>query len=726
MHRLILVLSLGLAGMLGLAGSGCLTTAHAQDFSLPESDLPVTLIADRVRYDTENALLVAEGNVQVFYGARTLTASRITYAERTRIISAEGPLTLRDPEGATLYATYAELDPDLRNGLLRSAQAVLERRFRIAAVEGQRVDGRYNVLDRAVFSNCTVCPAEPVPLWRIRAGRVIHDQDAQLIHYEDATFDVAGVPVLYLPYFRHPDPTLERGTGFLMPSIQTSDTFGYGLRTPFYWVIDAHSDLTLTPFLTTGEGLLLESEYRRAFARGNLGFFGTIKTDSTTGSRGIRGWLVGDAYHYLDDDIFGRIAIDVVSDDGFLTDFEYSEIDRLTSDAAIASYRTRGYWEIGAAYFQSLREGESVGTIPVAFPEIDVRQTWDDTAAGGILGIQFNAVGLRRSAGQDVVRATMGLDWERSWFTDTGVVLTSLASAQADIFRIWESAAPERVADGFETRFAPTLGLEARYPLVRAGEHAIHVLEPIAQVHWSESSIDQDRLPNEDSLLVELDATNLFDTSRFAGYDRIETGLRANLGIRYERIDDRGWSIGGVLGRVFRAEPQNVFRGVPALSGAESDYVAALTLSLAPYASFVGRVLLRDDFEFDRNELRLDLDYGDAEFSGSYVYLSQDILGGALDEREEGSVFAAYRLSSNWRLEGGMTYDIQNNDFVRARAAVTWANDCVEVDFSVSRRFTSSREVNASTSFGLQVRLAGLGATTKLPEATSACTMHVQ
>ncbi|MEM9198311.1 MAG: putative LPS assembly protein LptD, partial [Pseudomonadota bacterium] len=259
----------------GLAGRPVL----GQSLDLPSRDLPVTLIADNVRYDTEAERLVAEGNVQVFYDGRTLTAARITYDDPSRTILAEGPITLRNPDGSILHATYAELDPELRNGLLRSAQAVLQRRFRIAAVEGRRIAGRYNLLDRAVFSNCTVCPAAPVPLWRIRASRVLHDQEAQLIHYEDATFDVMGVPLIYLPYFRHPDPTLERGTGFLMPSVQTSDTFGYGLRTPFYWAIDDHSDATITPFLTTDEGLVLEGEYRQAFTRGSLFLLGAVTLD---------------------------------------------------------------------------------------------------------------------------------------------------------------------------------------------------------------------------------------------------------------------------------------------------------------------------------------------------------------------------------------------------------------------------------------------------------------
>ncbi|HEU0222768.1 MAG TPA: LPS assembly protein LptD [Paracoccaceae bacterium] len=680
-----------------LIAAGEPAAAQEDPFALPR-DLPVALIADEVVYDSVARRLVARGSVQVFYGERTLTADEIVYDAASDRIIATGRLVLRNPDGSTLYADYAELDAELRDGLLRSARAVLAQRFKIAAVQAERVGGRYNVLGKAVFSTCEVCPEAPVPLWRIRARRVVHDELMKTIHYEDATFDVAGVPVFYLPYFRHPDPTLERSTGFLVPIFKASDIYGYGLKTPFYWAIDPSSDATITPFVTTDEGVILEGEYRRRFTAGYLELAGSAKYEEDRRDRPFRGHLTGDGYYYVTDTVFGRFDANFVSDDGYLSDFDYSNVDRLTSEAAIASYREDGYWELGTAYFQSLRTGEGVGSIPFALPEFDLRETWDDALLGGTLGLTVNGVGLKRTGGQDVVRGTALVDWDRSWTTAQGLLLRGFAEARFDAFRVWDS---RELPNELRTRFTPLVGLESRFPLIRADEGATHIIEPIAQVIWSEPTGDQALLPNEDSLLVEFDETNLFDTSRFAGYDVIEPGLRANLGLRYERLDVDGWSFGLLAGRVLRTESEPVLAGTTGLAEALSDYVGAFTLSYPPHVNLVSRVLVRDDFTLDRNELRLDLAYAEATFSGSYVYLSEDVLGGAFTEREEATGQATYQLSPNWSVGGEMTYDIGTGRFVRAGAVITYGNECVEVDFSVARRFTRSNRVNASTSVGI-------------------------
>ncbi|RMF34117.1 MAG: LPS-assembly protein LptD, partial [Alphaproteobacteria bacterium] len=656
--------------------------AGAQDLPNLPRDLPVTLIADRIEYDGESGLLTARGHVQVFYGKRTLTAPAITYDSRRERIVAEGPLVLRDPDGSTLFASYAALDRDLRNGLLRSARAVLRQRFRLAAVEAQRLGGRYNVLGKAVFSTCVVCAANPVPLWRIRARRIVHDQQAHIIHYEDAAFDVAGMTVFYLPYFRHPDPTVKRSTGFLVPSVRTSDTFGYGLRLPYFVVLDEHSDLTLTPMLTSDLGPLLQAEYRQLFRRGSLYLDGSIKADQSGRDQIARGHLFGQGHYYVTDDVFGHFDIAATSDDGYLSDFEFSEIDRLSSEIAIASYRDRGYWELGGVYFQSLRENERVSAIPLGLPEFDLEQNWTAPGIGGRLGLRANVVGLRRPNGptgpgvcqtgsgglqvcdQDTLRGTVAMDWERGWTLPQGILLTVGGSTQFDVMGVWDSARPGTVPEGFATRFTPTAMAEIRYPFINRTESATHILQPIGQIYWSEPSVEQSGLANEDSLLVEFDETNLFLPSRFPGLDRVEAGLRTNLGIRYDRFDADGWSLGVLLGRILRGRKQLAFSGVPALAGAESDYVGAATLDLPPYLKLVERFLLAEDLTLDRNDLRLDLVHKRGSVSGYYSYLSRDILGGAPDPREEFGLTGDLRLADNWKVSGYMAYDMQTERFV--------------------------------------------------------------
>ncbi len=84
-----------------------------------QTDLPVALVADEIIYDTEAERVTATGNVEVFYGDRTLTADKIVYDDKTGRISAEGDLVLRDPSGATVFADAADLDAELRDGLVR-------------------------------------------------------------------------------------------------------------------------------------------------------------------------------------------------------------------------------------------------------------------------------------------------------------------------------------------------------------------------------------------------------------------------------------------------------------------------------------------------------------------------------------------------------------------------------------------------------------------------------
>ena len=87
-------------------------------------------------------------------------------------------------------------------------------------------------MQRAVFSPCAVCAADPTPLWRIRAERIVHDEEEGLVHYEDATFEVMGTPIFYTPYFRHPDPSRDRTSGFLSPEYLSSSTFGHAVKVP--------------------------------------------------------------------------------------------------------------------------------------------------------------------------------------------------------------------------------------------------------------------------------------------------------------------------------------------------------------------------------------------------------------------------------------------------------------------------------------------------------------
>src|SRR5262249_60938843 len=97
---------------------------------------------------------------------------------------------------------------------------------RIAAERASRREGNTTEYEKGKFTPCKNDPGMP-PLWCISAARIIHDQRSATLIYQDAQFEFFGIPVVYLPYFEHPDPSVKHRSGFLMPNFSTSSTLGF-------------------------------------------------------------------------------------------------------------------------------------------------------------------------------------------------------------------------------------------------------------------------------------------------------------------------------------------------------------------------------------------------------------------------------------------------------------------------------------------------------------------
>ena len=169
MNRLRLLL----AGMLlALWGAGAAAQGTA------------TLVADSLQV-TPEGVLIAQGGVEVLYDGTRMRAAAVRYDRDADRLTLTGPLVVTRGDGDVFTASEATLDPGLRNGLLRSARLVLDRQLQLAAAQINRVDGRYAQLSQVAVTSCQVCGTRP-PLWSIRADRVIHDEDAQQIYFENA------------------------------------------------------------------------------------------------------------------------------------------------------------------------------------------------------------------------------------------------------------------------------------------------------------------------------------------------------------------------------------------------------------------------------------------------------------------------------------------------------------------------------------------------------------
>lgn len=668
---------------------------------------PASLVADRVTVDPESGTVEAVGNVEVHYEGRVLRAKRITYDQQTDEIRAEGPVTLTDPAGAVFLADAAALSPDLNAGLIDGARLLIDGRLQLATSEMRRRDGRFTTFERTVASSCKICSENPRPTWSLRAARVTQDEAARRIYFENAIFEFFGVPVAYLPRLSVPDPRERRASGFLLPEYRQSDIYGVGFRLPYYRVLDPYSDATVTPFLTTGGAALLEGEYRRRYSNGGFDMSGVLAFNDGEGDFG-RGAFATEGGFLLGGGFVAEFDINLASDKSFLRQFDYSDADRLTSEAYAGRTRAIDHLEVGTIGFQSLRDDEDAATVPFILPDILYRRRAPAPLIGGIAGLELDALGVARNEGRDLLRAGGGFDWRRDWLLGRGLQVAAITATEFDGYQVRNDPV---LADGGQAQAVPTAAIDLRWPLVRDTGRVSHLIEPVVQVVYSGILGDAD-VPNEDSQLPELDETNLFSLNRYPGRDRYETGLRANVGVTYTRYDPSGWNLGVTVGRVIRREAEPAFPEGTGLAGRLSDYVTALNLRFESGLRFSNRALFDDGFEFRRNELALAYDTRDTGFQASYIYLAQDDtnpLLGPQPETNELGIEGRYRFHPNWEVRGLWRYDGVTQSNLRTEGGITYGNECAEFDLSISRRFTSSDNVPPSTSVRFGLKLAGFG-----------------
>ena len=156
-------------------------------------------------------------------------------------------------------------------------------------------------LSKGVFTVCK--KRDGCPPWSLKAKKISHDKTKKTIYYEHATLKVYDIPIFYFPRFFHPDPTVDRQSGFLNPFFTDTTSLGTGFALPYFWAISHDKDLTFTPKFYRNENILFLNEYRQAFRNAFL----TLDTSYTEGYKNkISNKTEGSRNH-----IFGNLNIDL-------------------------------------------------------------------------------------------------------------------------------------------------------------------------------------------------------------------------------------------------------------------------------------------------------------------------------------------------------------------------------------------------------------------------------
>ncbi len=683
---------------------------------------PALIVADDVLIDGDRSL-TATGNVEAMFDGQRLKAQRITYDRTTDQLQITGPLTLDDGQYTIVLADEGQLDGDLRNGILTGARLVMDDQLQLAANQISRTDGRYSQLYKAAVTSCQVCKEGDPPLWQIRARRVIHDAETRQIFLEGAQFRVGRVPIAYFPRLRLPDPTVERLTGFLTPTLYNSTLLGFGVKVPYFIRIGDNKDLTLTPFYTT-QTRTMEFRYRQEFLTGGIEFEGAISNDDLVS--GQRGYVFGRGVFALPQDYVLQFDIETVADETYFLDYDYSQKNRLDSEISLERVRRDEWRRAALTYFETLRPDLDNSTLPSYVGNIDYEKRYFPTRMGGELRFAAQAHGHYRSSslrtdgpdidrfadGRDVTRLTASADWLRSWTLASGVRAAFQTGIAVDRIDVRGAALTSR---NEYTGAAPNAALTLRYPLAKTtARGTVHMIEPVVQLAWVGGSTPN--IANDQSTRTEFDEGNLLSLSRFTAADRRDRGTSAAYGLSWTRFAPGGLQSTLSIGQIVRDTAQLETDGTQSFSvssglqGSTSDVLIAGQIATTNGLTLSARSLFDSAFDATKAEARAGWRNAALNLGATYIWLGADPQEERASTISEWAIDASYRVSRHWTGIAEWRYDVASDRNVTAGVGVTYTNECVDVTLSASRRFASSTILEPSTDISLTVGLRGFSA----------------
>lgn len=723
-------------------------------------DAKLVLTANELLYDRDAERITASGAVQINYASYQMVARRIVYDQKTGRMMAYGNIELVEPNGNRMYADTLDVTDNFADGFVEALRIETTDNTRLAAERGERVNGTDLILYKGVYTACLPCAEHPEkpPLWQVKAERVVQDGEKHTVRLEKARFELFGKPIAMVPAIEVPDHTVKRKSGFLFPTARTAENIGFGITVPYYYAISNHMDATVSATAFTSQGLLLDGEIRQRFEKGSASLriagINQLNPDrfdagTSDAEKDWRGMVASKGEFQINPRWTFGWDVMLQSDNNFARTYELDGLDDTThtNQVYLTGLGKRNSFDMRGYYFDvqdADPEDNAEKKQPTVLPVVDYEYYAPEPVAGGQLSATFNLTSLSRFKADrvdidtdgdgiddlarfgglkgNVTRFSGEAEWKRSFIAPGGLELTPLLAARGDIYGLAMDTPTGYSGDYYDedtaSRYMLTAGLEARYPLLVSTANSSHIIEPVAQIYARPDEQLAGRLPNEDAQSFVFDATSLFERDKFSGFDRVEGGTRANVGVRYTGSLDNGVGLRGIFGQSYHLGGLNSFATddlvkVGADSGLEtrvSDFVGMAAIDLPNGLSLATNVRLDERrLDLQRTDATLSFTNEDLQANLTYTQIAAQPEYGFTSENEELQASSSVKVAEYWSLFGSMTWDLNNSVINRHGIGISYADECTIFSLVYSNKRDITNESASDWSIGARLTFRTLG-----------------
>ena len=550
----------------------------------------ITIDADEFTYNNDLSKLDARGNVKLIDDKRkiSIVTQSIYFDKKNQIIKSKTKTELKDEFGNIF--NVGNFKYTLRSGIIKIEEATLNHLennlFNIKAaflnldlkkligkditinfndknlnlgteprIKGNTIsiDDNKTLIKSGLFTSCK--KNDDCPPWQLSAEEIEHDKKKKTIYYKNAWLKLYDKPVFYFPKFFHPDPTVKRQSGFLMPTFNNSASTGSSFIVPYYKVISKGSDATIKPRFFSKDKLATQLEYRgiNSDLEYNMDSSFLVEKKSSTKSH-----LFFESFKKINlkkfDESFLNFNFQTVSNDTYLKTYKIESplIDNstyLTSFINLNAYRDDLFFEGNITAYEDLNKIDH-DRFEFIYPSFNLVKDITLSDKSNIPGdFTFDSSGFIKNYNTNIFEEVLinNLIFSSdSLITEKGIksdfkFLIKNVNTKAD--------KSKKYSNKLNNKISSLLQIDSSYPLIKKIENFTHIIRPKASLKYSPNQ-NNSTLGEEDR---RIDLNSIYNINRIATNDAVEGGASLTYGFEYNKNNSEDENI-------FKSEIANVIR----------------------------------------------------------------------------------------------------------------------------------------------------------------------
>ena len=434
------------------------------------------------------------------------------------------------------------------------------------------------IIKNGIFTTCK--KNEKCPPWSLKSKKIIHDIDKKMITYDKSILQLYDVPVFYFPKFFHPDPTVKRQSGFLIPSIINSSKNGTSARVPYYRVIDDHKDLTVTPQFYFNKDFLIQSEFRQKEKyTSHITDFSLKKLEKSSKSHFFTNTkkTLNNGFEFSEIEI----NLENTSNDTYLKKSNIKTKTRNNSNQSLLN----SYVKFNAngddykifsemSVFEDLSKSKNSDKYQYIFPNFSISKLLK-TQKDIYGNLNFKTSGSNRKKETNVEERYLINDLN---YTSNSFFSTFGSISNFEIFlknTIKNGKNSSDYDENTQTENYSILSFNSSLPLKKINQNFISNLTPKMLINYN-----PDKSENITNLDRKINSTNLFSNNRLGLSDSLEGGSSITLGVDYELKNlDNDKLLGLKLGQIFRDTNEVRYPKKSTMQSKSSDLIGLLELN---------------------------------------------------------------------------------------------------------------------------------------------------